>query len=339
MKKRYWIAGASGLTGAAIAAKILMRPRDARFEEHRDGLENAELSRFIEVDGARVHYQEAGDKGARTLMLIHGFGASNVVWANVILPLADAGFHVVAPDLIGFGFSEKPHDAEYTIEWQSRNVIRFMDELQIERATLVGSSYGGAVADFCALDFPDRVERLVLVDAVTNNEPKKQFLARLGASPVIGELATPLILSSRWIIKRRARKFYARQQLPYDDSRFESRYRIMRTASAQRAALLTLRRWDAARVESEAHKIEQPTLLVWGEDDIDIPLENARKLHRMIPNSRLIVFRNCGHVPQEEFPQEFTEVLLNFCSDRVSGKQIEVAPDSALVAAVTTERT
>lgn len=322
-----------------MAAMFLLRPPDAEFEDFKDDLENAELSRFIEVDGMRVHYQEAGDKQAPTILLIHGFGASNVVWANVILPLAGAGYHVVAPDLFGFGFSDKPHDAEYTIEWQARNIIRLMDELKIESATLVGSSYGGAVADFCALDFSDRVERLALVDAVTNNEPKKQFLARLGASPVIGELATPLILSSRWIIKRRARQFYARQQLPYDDSRFESRYRIMRTASAQRAALFTLRRWDAARVEAEAHKIGQPTLLVWGEDDLDIPLENARRLHHMIPDSRLIVFRNCGHVPQEEFPQEFTQVLINFCSDKVSGKQIEVAPDSTLVAAVTTERT
>lgn len=339
MKKRYWIAGASGLTGAALVTKFLMRPREAQFEDYKDGLENAELSRFVDVDGVRLHYQEAGDRDAPTLLLVHGFGASNAVWANTILPLAAAGFHIVAPDLVGFGFSEKPCDAEYTIGWQARNVLRLMDALRIERATLVGSSYGGAVTDFCALDFPERVERLVLVDAVTNNDPKKQFLARLGAAPFIGEIATPLILGSRWIVKRRARQFYASHQLPFDDREFESRYRIMCTPSAQRAALLTLRRWDAARVETDAHKIKQPTLLIWGEDDVDIPIENARKLHRMIPDSRLIVFRNCGHVPQEEFPQEFAEVLVNFCSDRVIGKQIEVEPASHLIAAVTTERT
>src|SRR5947209_19738952 len=105
MKRRYWIAGASGLTGATVAAKLLMRPRDAAFEEHMDDLENAELSRFVEIDGVRMHYQEAGDNQAPTLLLVHGFGASNVVWSNVILPLAEAGFPVVSRDLIGFGFS------------------------------------------------------------------------------------------------------------------------------------------------------------------------------------------------------------------------------------------
>ena len=177
----------------------------------------------------------------------------------------------------------------------------------------------------------------MLVDAVNNDEPKKQLLARLGASPVLGELATPLIVGSRWLLKRRARKFYARQQLPYDDSRFESRYRIMRTAGAQRAALATMRRWRAERVSKEAQNIKQPTLLVWGEDDIDIPLSDAKRLFRIIPNSRLIVFRNCGYVPQEEFPREFTEVLIDFCKNKVSGKQIEVEGGSPLLAAVVTE--
>ncbi|MBK8151415.1 MAG: alpha/beta fold hydrolase [Acidobacteria bacterium] len=86
--------------------------------------------------------------------------------------LADAGFHVVALDLIGFGYSEKPAWFDYSIQSQARMISRFMDRLGIGTATLVGSSYGGAVVLTVALDYPERVEKLVLVDAVINDEPK-----------------------------------------------------------------------------------------------------------------------------------------------------------------------
>jgi pimeloyl-ACP methyl ester carboxylesterase len=84
-------------------------------------------------------------------------------------------------------------------------------------------------------------------------------------------------------------------------------------ANTQRAALLTLRRWSAERIEREAGSIQQPTLLIWGEVDPEIPLAHGRTLFERIQDSQLIVFRRCGHMPMEEYPREFTEVLLDFC--------------------------
>jgi pimeloyl-ACP methyl ester carboxylesterase len=78
-----------------------------------------------------------------------------------------------------------------------------------------------------------------------------------------------------------------------------------------------LRRWRAGRISRQAHLIKQPVLLLWGEQDVEIPLADGKFLHREIPNARLIVFRNCGHLPQEEYPQEFVEVLTEF----VKGKE------------------
>ncbi|MCA1592700.1 MAG: alpha/beta hydrolase [Acidobacteria bacterium] len=241
MRKRYVIAGASGLAGAAIAAKLLSRPRDLEWEKHGAHLRAAGRSRFAEVDGVRVHYQEAGDSRDPAILLLHGFCASSLVWRDVMTQIADAGFHVVVPDLVGFGFSDKPREWEYTIEAQARGVVRLMDELGIERAAVVGSSYGGAVAATCALDYPERVERLVLVDAVSNDDVKRQSLLRLGATPLLGDVASPLILGSQ------------------------------------------------------------------------------ERLHALIPHSRLIVFRDCGHMPQEERPSEFIELVVSFCQT-VSGK-------------------
>jgi pimeloyl-ACP methyl ester carboxylesterase len=314
MKKRYLIAGAYGLAGAALAAKLISRPRDVEWTEHAAKLHHADCSRFVEVDRVRVHYQEAGDSDAPPILLIHGFCASTFVWGDVLLPIARMGYRVVAPDLIGFGFSEKPRRGEYTIDSQARMIVRLMDELRIDRAALVGSSYGGAVAMTVALDYPARVGRLVLVDPVSNDDVKNQSLLRFAASPVMGDLISPLIIDSRRLMKWRMGKVYADNNAHlFDAARMAAHHLPLRSANTQRAVLMTLRRWNAGRIEREAHHITQPTLLIWGEDDRDIPLRHGERLHALMPNSRLIVFRACGHLPQEERPDEFAGLVAGFC--------------------------
>ena len=317
MKKRYWIAGAYGLFGAALAVKLWSRPRDLQWAEHAHHLHHADCSRFAEVEGVRVHYQEAGDGEAPPLLLIHGFCASNFVWSDVLLPLAAAGFRVIAPDLIGFGFSEKPRGGwGYTIEAQARMIVQLMDELKIERACLVGSSYGGAVAALCALDYAERVERLILVGAVSNDDVKRQALLRLAATPVVGDLISPLVLDSPRLLRWRMGKVYAHNSENahlYGEERMEAHHRPLRTANAHRAVLCTLRRWKAGRILAEAHRIRQPTLLIWGENDRDIPLSDGAHLLAEIPEARLIVFRRTGHLPQEERPPQFTRLVADFC--------------------------
>ena len=315
MKKRYWITGAFGLAGVAVAVKMLRRPSDVEWDEHAHELHHAERSRFALIDGVRVHYQEAGAKDSPPLLLIHGFTASNFVWNDVLLPIAAAGFRVIAPDLVGFGFSGKPKQGEYTIDAQGRMIVGLMNHLGIERAILVGSSYGGAVAATCALDDAGRVERLVLVDAVINDYAKRRPLLRLAALPLMGDLISPLMLGSRKLIHSQMRKGYAPENMHlFDEERMTAHHRPLRAANTQRATLRTLRRWSAKRIEQEAHRIEQPTLLIWGEGDPEIPVAHGRRLFEKMPNSRLVVFRQCGHMPMEEYPREFTEVVTDFCS-------------------------
>src|SRR6185295_12740291 len=155
MKKRYWIGGISASAlAAAVAAKLLLRPKDAHWEQNRDAIFHADYSRFMDVDGVGVHYQEAGEPDAPTIILIHGFATSNLVWSKVFLDLAAGGFRVIAPDLLGYGYSDKPRELEYTIARQAEMVIGFMKRVGIRRAVLVGSSYGAAVAATIALDRP-----------------------------------------------------------------------------------------------------------------------------------------------------------------------------------------
>jgi pimeloyl-ACP methyl ester carboxylesterase len=320
MKKRYLIAaGAGGFAGAAVAAKLLTRPRDVEWREHAGEIAHAEYSWFAEIDGARVHHQDAGPEDGPVVLLIHGFCASTLVWSEVFLPLASEGFRVVAVDLLGHGFSDKPKDGEYTIEAQARMVLGLMDRLGIERATLAGSSYGGAIAASLALDYPERVEKLVLVGSVINNEAKKQPLLRLASAPVVGNIISPLLLDSRWIVRRRLKKIFSEgaRQL-FDEKRMEARHLPLKAASTQHAILQSLRRWKAERIEQDAHLIKQPTLLIWGEQDVDTPLRLGEHLHDSMPDARLIVFRRCGHLPQEEYPQEFTELVSGFIKSQES---------------------
>ena len=310
MKKRYWIAGAVTL---GFAAKLLLRPRDADWNRNRHIVFHSDHSRFVDVDGVRVHYQEAGDPKAPALVLIHGFASSTLVWSKVFLRLAEAGFRVIAVDMLGFGYSGKPRNGEYTIAGQASLLVGLLDRLQINRATLVGSSYGGAVSATCALDYPQRIDKLVLIGTVNNNRPLGYKLMRVFSSPVFGDVVSPLLIGSRRLLRRRMKRVYDRHEWVLDERRVDARHLPLRASGTQRAIIRTVRGWDAERISREAHLIKQPTLLLWGENDSEIPLADGERLHEQIPGSRLIVFLNCGHMPHEEYPEEFTGIVADFC--------------------------
>jgi pimeloyl-ACP methyl ester carboxylesterase len=312
MKKRYWLGGLSALAGALVAGKLLLRPRDVEWASNRDVVFNAEYSRFAEVDGVNVHYQEAGESNAPPLVLIHGFASSNLVWSKVLLPLAESGFRVIAPDLLGYGYSGKPRDLEYTIASQAKMVIGLLKELSIPRVILVGSSYGGAVAATIALDHPELIEKLVLVGAVTNNRPTRYMLMRLFGSPIIGDILSPLVVGSRRLLRMRMKRVYDRHAWELDERRVQARHLPLATRGTHRAIIRTVRRWDAERISREAHLLKPPTLIVWGDTDREVPLTDGERLQQEIPDSRLFVFRECGHLPHEEYPAEFTTLVAEF---------------------------
>src|SRR5258707_216892 len=179
MKKRYLLAGATGIVAGAVATKLLTRPREVSWPDSINFIYHPEHSWFTTIDGARIHYQEAGDEHAPPILLIHGFISSTLIWDEVFLPLAQSGFRVVAPDLPGYGYSDKPRHAEYTIESQARTVIGLMDRLGIEKAALVGASYGGAGGARGAGRYPARGRRPVVVGGGGREAaPKKRLLRR-----------------------------------------------------------------------------------------------------------------------------------------------------------------
>ena len=232
------------------------------------------------------------------------------------MKLAETGYRVIALDMLGYGYSAKPRNGEYTIAGQAKLLMRLLDALSIPRAIIIGSSYGGAVAATCALDYPDRVEKLVLVGTVNNNRPLAFKLMRVFGSPVFGDVVSPLLIGSRRLLRRRMKRVYDRHSWVLDERRVDARHLPLRAAGTQRAIIRTVRGWDAERISRDAHQITQPTLLLWGENDPEIPLADGERLHAEIPGSRLIVFLNCGHIPHEEYPEAFTRVVTDFCKEK-----------------------
>lgn len=332
MKKKNIAIAIGGAAGAAVAVKMLTRARTVEWESVADKVAHSDRSRFITVDGIRLHYQEFGEPTAPVMLLIHGYTASAYVWKTTAPMFADAGYRVIAIDLVGFGYSEKPRWFDYTIQSQSHIISRFLNRLGIGRAIVVGSSYGGAVALNLALDDPGIVDRLVLVDAVINDRPKRHPLLRLAALPGVGEVMTPFLIDSKSFLKMRMRSTLApaNHHLITRD-RIESIRRPLHAADGHHAVLSTARNWHADRIERSLELIEHPALIIWGDRDNVIPIGNGYKLHKGILKSRLVIFRNCGHLPQEERPELFAELVVDFC--RSEKGRIAVSRDAAELAA------
>lgn len=325
MKKRYLAAGAGlGAIGGLIAWKMYSRADGVNWDDVSEHVPHAENSHFVDVDGLHLHYQQFGERSAPVMLLIHGYTASTFVWKTVAPELAARGFQVIAVDLVGFGFSQKPSWFDYSIQSQARVMSRFMNRLGIGKATVVGSSYGGAVASMLALDYPERVEKLVLVDAVCNDEPLAHPLLRLAKVPVLGEVISAFLVDAKPFVRRRLHNTLA--PVNYDlitDERIDGIRRPLKAKDAHHSVLATARSWDACRIEDDAQYITQPTLIIWGENDSVIPIASGQRLHEAILNSRFVVFKNCGHVPQEEKSEAFTEVVAEFAKDKKGRVAVE----------------
>lgn len=295
---------------AALALVVFWfaRPADVSFDEVRAGVPNSAYSHFAEIDGVRLHYQEKGN-GA-PLVLIHGFTSSTYSWKDVFEPLAKS-FHVIAIDLKGFGFSGKP-DGDYTRRAQAMLVAHLLDHLQLSKVWLCGNSMGGEVALNFALLSPQRVAGLILIDSAGVVVPGAGSLApSYLLIPGVGRVLMALALTSNKLVRSGLEKsFYDRALVT--DERVAYYHRPLKTRGGQLAALRALTQRSLFAVEPNLNKIAAPTLIIWGAQDALIPLAAGQKMSSLIKDSQLVVFENCGHVPQEEMPARVVEEVTRF---------------------------
>src|SRR6266850_4865189 len=299
------------IAAIALAVFWFTRPADVSFDEVRATVPNSAYSHFADIDGVRVHYQEKGS-GA-PLILIHGFTSSVYSWKDVFEPLSK-NFRVIAVDLKGFGFSGKP-DGDYTRRAQAMLVAHLLDHLKIEKAWLGGNSMGGEVSLNFALQNPQRVAGLILIDSAgVKVEGTSSLAPGYLLIPVVGRVLTALALTSDKLVREGLEKsFYDRSKIT--DERLAAYYRPLQTRGGQLAALRARTQADQFPVEPDLGKISARTLIVWGAEDALIPLAAGHKMNSLIKDSKLLVLEKCGHLPQEEMPERVVEEITRFIKD------------------------
>lgn len=272
-------------------------------------------SRDVTVRDVRIRAVEAGRGKGPTILLIHGFIVTHAEWDDVIDELAER-FHVIAPDLPGFGDSSKPSPSKYaySIEAFAESMADLVAAFGVGRVHVVGHSMGGAVALTLAAQHPELVQRLVVVDPLSYAVPMS-FRAKLPFYPVIG----PFIFKQ--LYGRTMFRSYFRDEVfprgaPINLPRIDSFYDKFNSPAARESAYATLRAvLDTRTLVARLGRVRAPTLVVWGRDDKLFPCANASRLARELTDARLEVME-CGHSPAEERPEQFLSIVTEFLEGR-----------------------
>ncbi|MEN6464414.1 MAG: alpha/beta hydrolase [Syntrophaceae bacterium] len=271
--------------------------------------------KYIKIGNVNTRFWEYGE--GEPLILIHGLGTSIEVFEPNIPELAKT-CKVYAPDLVGFGYSDKPK-ANYTMAFLTDFLHDFLVQMNINKASLLGVSMGGGIALKYAIDYPDRMDKLILEDS-----------AGLGR-----ELALPLRLTSIPLLSklsflkyRRAIAVYMRT-LVHDpkamtDEMIDFYYKIFSLPGAIEAFSSVLINSCSLRginediikgITDKLSLIKCPTLIIWGKQDRSLPVKDALLANKEIPGSKLHLFDNCGHFANLEKTPEFNKIVSKFLSE------------------------
>jgi len=262
--------------------------------------------KFLQVDESNIRYLESGDS-KETLVLLHGLGASAERW-NPIIPLFTNKYRVIVPDLIGFGYSDKPL-VDYTPEFFSEFLEKFLTASNIVRPYLIGSSLGGQISAEYTASHPDNVEKLILVSPsgiMKQSTPALDayIMAALYPSEQSAKNAFELMeCSGKNIDTQVVNEFVERMQLPNAKLAFMS-------------TILGLK--NAETIATKLQSIITKTLIIWGAKDPVIPIEHLDEFVSSIKDCRSYRMDDCGHTPYVQDPDTFSSIVLNFLqNDRV----------------------
>jgi len=267
-----------------------------------------EQGKYIDVKGIQTHYHEAGQGEA--LLLIHGSGPGVSAWANwrLAFPALSEHFHLYAPDVVGFGTTERKEGQEYSIDVWVNHIIGFIEAIGERKVSIIGNSFGGAIALNLVHRRPDLVNKVVLMGSVGNQSTISE-----GLDAVWGY--TPSVENMKNLIKI----FSYDQSNAANDNLVEMRYQASIQEGFQEAFSSMFpaprqRHLDAmALTDDELKSIDKPVLLIHGREDQVIPLERTSwKIAQLIPNAELHVFPHCGHWVQIEKTQEFIAQVIGF---------------------------
>jgi pimeloyl-ACP methyl ester carboxylesterase len=285
-----------------------MKNEAADGREKMSDADRPEIGATVDAGGIKTNYLEAGS--GPTVVLVHGSGPGVTAYANwrLVLPALAERFRVLAPDMAGFGFSERPEKAEYGLDLWADQLVGFMDALDLGQVSLVGNSFGGAIALRVATRHPDRFDKLVLMGSMGVDFP---IVEGEGLDRVWGY--EPSFENMRKVMDVFA---YNRELVP--DELAEVRYRASMQPGFQESFSAMFpaprQRWvDAMKTpEEEIRKLTHRTLIVHGREDQVIPVDTSLKLMQLVEHGDLHVFSHCGHWVQIERSSDFNRLVGDF---------------------------
>lgn len=273
------------------------------------------VSRFVYKDAA-IAFREEGQ--GPPVILLHGLGGAMYSWRYVVPALAP-NYKVVTLDFKGFGLSDKPSDSDYSIQSHSEMVEAFIRQRGYKDATLIGNSMGGAVTLFTYLSCmrkPDNpIKKLVLIDSAAYLQDIPPYIAVMRV-PVLSSLylyLVPTRIGSGFVLKI---AYYDPKKIPDESITTYGGYLAMpgaRNALIKTSSQLIPNNMD--QLAEQYKSIDAPTLILWGDHDRIIPLWVGKKLSWDIPNSEMKIIKNCGHIPQEECPEEVIPAVTEFLGE------------------------
>jgi pimeloyl-ACP methyl ester carboxylesterase len=271
--------------------------------------------RTIQIKGHTIFYTVKGE--GRPLVLIHGYGAGMWVWEKQIEALSQL-FRVYVLDVIGHGFSDRPK-IPYTPEAYVHFLKDFMDEVGIERAALIGNSMGGGMAWAMAMFYPERVDRLILIDCVPPDvlqQVRNDSFRTLVAIKDIPLLSYLVIAgrsknSIKWILLECVSDIKL-----ITPGVLNRQHRLSKIKGTTWVLYSTFKHaQEALRLKDQFSLIHQPTLFIWGEKDLIFPPRVGKTLHQAITGSKFRVIEKGGHIPMWETPDEVNQAILSFLQE------------------------
>lgn len=266
-----------------------------------------------QVSPEQLHHEVTGS--GDPILFVHGFGTTTYTWRHLVERLA-RDRTVVLIDLKGFGRSPKPMDGGYRLADQARLVRGFIRENDLRNLTLVGHSMGGGIALLVALDLleddDEYLESLVLIGSIAHPQPLPWFVQLL-RTPVLRDLALSIVPAETQV--RMILNLAYRDAGKITDDAVKVYAAALKTRGGRHALLRTAEGLIPPNLDElipRYRTINVPTLLIWGRDDKIVPLDVGERLHRDIPNSRLVVLDETGHFPHEERPEETLTILGDF---------------------------